>query len=96
MTRIDPGVVSLVAERRGHERQAAEELGQGKTGVEERKPVDASPAAVKPAALHGEPAQVFPANAVAADGRPRLDGGIGRSRSLRGKRFGRRLTGRSR
>jgi hypothetical protein len=29
-TRIDPGVVSLVAEMRGHERQAAEELEQGR------------------------------------------------------------------
>ena len=29
--RIDPGVVSLVAELRGHERQAAEEVGQWKT-----------------------------------------------------------------
>ena len=37
MTRIDPGVVSLVAELRGHERQAAEELEQGKTGVKERR-----------------------------------------------------------
>jgi len=46
MTCIDPGVVSLVAELRGHEHQAAEELGQWKTRVEERKPLDASPAAV--------------------------------------------------
>ena len=30
-TLVDLGVVSLVAERRGHERQAAEELGQWKT-----------------------------------------------------------------
>jgi len=28
VTRIDPGVVCLVAELLGHERQAAEELGQ--------------------------------------------------------------------
>ena len=35
VTRIDPGVVSLVAELRGHERQAAGELEQGKTGVKE-------------------------------------------------------------
>ena len=46
VTRIDPGVVSLVAELRGHERQAAEELGQWKTRVEERKPLDASQAAI--------------------------------------------------
>jgi hypothetical protein len=44
VTRIDPGVLSLVAGLRGHERQAAEELGQWKSGVEERKPLDASPA----------------------------------------------------
>jgi hypothetical protein len=31
VTRIDPGVVSLFAELRGHERQAAEELKQWKT-----------------------------------------------------------------
>src|SRR5450756_2470690 len=117
VTRIDPGVVSLLAELRGHERQAAEELERWKTHHEERKVVDASPAAVtlallltdeeldslekragdgeiagrgrkggsdvaspQPAARHGEPAQVFPANAAAADGRPRLDGVIGWSR----------------
>jgi hypothetical protein len=34
-SRIDPGVVSLVTELRGHERQTAEELGRWKTGVEE-------------------------------------------------------------
>jgi hypothetical protein len=44
--RIDPGVVSLLAELRGHERRAAEELGQWKTGVKEPKPLDASPAAI--------------------------------------------------
>jgi hypothetical protein len=65
-TRIDSGVVSLVAELRGHERQAAEEL----TVETLTRP------------RHSEPAQVFPANAAAADGR--------------GKRFGRRLTDRSR
>jgi hypothetical protein len=41
--RIAPGVVSLVAELRGHERRAAEELRQWKTGVKERKVIDASP-----------------------------------------------------
>jgi hypothetical protein len=46
VTRTDPGVVSLVAELCGHERQAAEELEQRKTRVEERKPLDASPAAI--------------------------------------------------
>ena len=35
VTRTDPGVVSLVAELCGHERQAAEELEQRKTRVEE-------------------------------------------------------------
>ena len=45
VTRIAPGVVLLVAELRGHERHA-EELGQWKTGVEEPKPLDASPAAI--------------------------------------------------
>jgi hypothetical protein len=44
--RIDPGVVALLAELRGHERQAAEELEQWKTHVEERKVIDASPAAI--------------------------------------------------
>jgi hypothetical protein len=51
VTRIDPGVVSLVAELRGHERQAAEELGQWKTQYEERKVIDASPAAITLAML---------------------------------------------
>jgi hypothetical protein len=46
VTRIDHGVVSLVAGWRGHERQAAEELGQGKTRGEERKVIDASQAAI--------------------------------------------------
>jgi hypothetical protein len=113
VTRIDPGVVSLVAEPRGHERQAAEELGQWKTGVEEPKTLHASPAVItramlmtsadleelekiaghggivgpgrprgsevaspQPAARHGEPAQVFPANAAPTNGRLRLDGVI--------------------
>jgi hypothetical protein len=34
-------VVSLVAELRGHERQATEELGPWKRHVEERKVIDA-------------------------------------------------------
>ena len=46
VTRIDPGVVPLVAEHRGHERQAPEELEQWKTHHEERKVIDASPAAI--------------------------------------------------
>jgi hypothetical protein len=37
VTRSDPGVVSLLAEPRGHERQEAEELGQWKTHHEERR-----------------------------------------------------------
>ena len=45
LVRIAPGVVSLVAELRGHGRQAAEELEQGKNRVEEHK-LDASPAAI--------------------------------------------------
>jgi hypothetical protein len=59
VTRIDPGVVSLVAVLRGHERQATEELGQWKTRVEEHKPLDASQAA----SGDGQPgsrAEVFP------------------------------------
>jgi hypothetical protein len=51
VTCIDPGVVSLVAKLRAHERQAAEELEQWKTGVEERKVIDASPAAITLAAI---------------------------------------------
>ena len=46
MTRIAPGVVSLVAELRGHERHAAEELEQWNTHVDEHKTIDASQAAV--------------------------------------------------
>jgi hypothetical protein len=46
-----PGVVSLVAKLRGHERPAAEELEQWNTGVEERKVIDASPAAITLAML---------------------------------------------
>jgi hypothetical protein len=46
VTRIDAGVVSLVAELRAHERQAAQELDQWTTRVEERKALDASPAAI--------------------------------------------------
>ena len=42
MTRIDPGVVSVVGGLRGNERQAAEELGQWKT----RRVMDASQAAI--------------------------------------------------
>src|ERR1019366_871585 len=46
VTRIDPGVVSLVAELRSRERRAAEELGQWQTVVEERKVIDASQATI--------------------------------------------------
>ena len=46
VSRIDPGVASLLAELRAHERQAAEELEQWKTHVEEHKVIDASPAAI--------------------------------------------------
>jgi hypothetical protein len=49
-TLVDPSVVWLVAGLRGHERQAAEE----------RKPLDASLLAIKPAARHGEPAKYSP------------------------------------
>jgi hypothetical protein len=80
VTRLDPGVVSLAAELRARE--------QPRNGSNVASP--------QPAARRGEPAQVFPANAAAPDGRPRLDGVICWSRSLGGKRFGRRLTGRSR
>jgi hypothetical protein len=45
VTRIDPGVVSPVAELRGHGRQGAQEFGQWKTHHEVRKVIDASPAA---------------------------------------------------
>jgi len=46
--KVDTG---LLAELRGHERQAAEELGQWKTRVEERKVIGASPAAMTLAAI---------------------------------------------
>ena len=51
VTRIDLGVVSLVTELGGHERRAAAELGQWKSRVEERKVIDASPAAMTLAAI---------------------------------------------
>jgi hypothetical protein len=51
VTRIDLGVVSLVAELCGHERQAAEELDQWKTYHEERRVINASPAAITLALL---------------------------------------------
>jgi hypothetical protein len=38
--RIAPGGVSLIAELRGFERKAAEELSQWKTRVEERMPLE--------------------------------------------------------
>jgi hypothetical protein len=46
VSRIDPGVVSVLAELRSLERQAAEELEQWKTHVEEHKVIDASPAEI--------------------------------------------------
>jgi hypothetical protein len=54
VTRIDPEVVSLVAELRGHERQADGELERWNTVVEERKPPDASPAAITLATLRND------------------------------------------
>jgi len=50
VTRIDPGVVSLLANERQWP-QAAEELGQWKTHREERKAIDASQAAITLALL---------------------------------------------
>ena len=43
-----PGIVSLLSELRAHEQQAAQELSQWQTRhlVEERKTIDATPAAV--------------------------------------------------
>jgi hypothetical protein len=61
VVRIDPGVVSLVAELRGHERQAAGELEQ------------MSQALNRPRGMV-RPPKYFPANAAAPDGRPRMDG----------------------
>jgi hypothetical protein len=55
VTRIDPGVVSQVAELRGHERQAGRGTGSDVAGPQ-------------PDARHGEPAQVFPANAAPTTG----------------------------
>src|SRR5437899_3122781 len=48
VARIDSGLVSLLAELRAHEQQAAQELSQWQTRsvVEERKVLDATPAAV--------------------------------------------------
>jgi hypothetical protein len=43
VTRIDPGVVSLVAELRGHERQIAEELAGGRRGSPRRSCCSAPP-----------------------------------------------------
>jgi hypothetical protein len=51
VTRIAPGVVSLVNGLRAHERQAAQELEQWKTRVGESKPLDASPAVITLALL---------------------------------------------
>jgi hypothetical protein len=51
VTRTAPGVVSLVAEPRGHERRAAQELERWKRHHEERKVIDASPAAITLALL---------------------------------------------
>ena len=51
VTRIDLGVVSLVAELRAQEQQAAQGSCQRKTHVEEGKVIDASPAAITLAPL---------------------------------------------
>ena len=48
VTRVDSGIVALCSELRAHEQQAAQELSQWQTKVlvEERKMIDATPAAV--------------------------------------------------
>jgi hypothetical protein len=48
VVRVDSGLVSLLGELRAHEQQAAQELSQWQTRsvVEERKVLDATPAAV--------------------------------------------------
>jgi hypothetical protein len=48
VTRIDPGVVSLVAGLGGPERQAAAEVDQWKTHHEERRVINASPTSIWP------------------------------------------------
>jgi hypothetical protein len=50
-----PGVVSLFAELRGHERHSAEKSERWKSGVEEPKPLDASPPAITLATIIGIP-----------------------------------------
>jgi hypothetical protein len=69
----------MVADLRAQEPQAAEELGQWKTHHEERKVIDASQVAItcrKPSTASAPRGACpsIPANAVAADGRPRMDG----------------------
>jgi hypothetical protein len=124
VTRIAPGVVSPVAELRGHERQAGRGIGAVKYGgrgaqaprrlaggdypgnsmtpaelekLEKKtgdgeiarggRPGRSSVASPQPAARHGEPARVFPANASPSDGRSRMDGVIcgSRIRAVRGQ-----------
>jgi hypothetical protein len=51
--------------------------GAGDGEIAERgRPGGSDVARPQPAARHGEPARIFPANAAAADGRPGLDGVI--------------------
>jgi hypothetical protein len=82
VTRIDPGVVSPVAGLRGHERQAAEELGQWKPHQEERRVIDASPAAItcrKPSTCCApwRACPRIPRQCRGPDGRPWLEGVMG-------------------
>src|ERR1019366_6814051 len=86
----------MVADLRAQERQAAEDWASGSAASRSASPSDVSPATITlailltdeelDAARHGEPAQVLPANTASPDGRPQLDGVIGWSRSLRGRR----------
>jgi hypothetical protein len=60
------------------------------------RPGGSDVASPQPTARRGKPAQIFPADAADPDGRLRMDGVIFESEPRHGKRFGRRLTGRSR
>jgi hypothetical protein len=91
-----PTAITLATLRNGEELDSMEKrAGDGEIAVRGR-PGGSNVTSPQPAARHGELAQVFPATAAAAERRLRMDGVICGSRSLRGKRFGRRLTGRSR
>jgi hypothetical protein len=74
-----PAAITLALLLTGEELDSLEKRAGEREIAGRGRPGGSDVASPQPAARHGEPAQVFPANAPAAERRPRVDGVIGGS-----------------